>query len=207
MAENFLARFLNFSNTSLNRLCGRNEITWFVSFGSLLWFIRDKNMGKKFNTDLDISVLGQIPCKEVEQVFEQYNFCLVKKLVDDKTGLPLQMVFEYTVSQDQKFSLDLYFWVKTKRYWWHAYDYYLEEKKIPSKYVFKATDRRLMECKVEKMIWEEIAPPLKFPSLYGSLLDAWYPDWLTPRKEMSKAAHVAKVKTCKNLKETLNGYL
>lgn len=200
MSNDPFPRFLNFSNTVLNRLCSGHK--WFIAFGALLYFIRDKNLGKKFNTDMDVAILGQIPVDDVMKAFSQYKFKLVNKVVDDRTGLPFQMTFEYT-NEGKKFALDLFFWVKAHGYWWHTYDYHMEEKKIPREYVFKGTDKRAFEGDIIKMKWAEIAPPVNFPKLYGTLLDIWYPDWLIPRKGQSQWDKMVRVKNCKNLKENL----
>jgi len=177
---------------------------WFMSFGALLYFIRDRNMGVKFEQDLDITVLGNISMKRLVQAMDEWGFRPKSKIVDDHTKRPFQIVF---ASETMPCFIDVFLWKKSGDYWWHTYDYYGEHPKngIPSKYIFKGTPEWAMKGEVYKYNWEEITGDMNFPCLYGSLLDIWYPGWFVVDKNFgqSHAAKTVKVKTCKKLEEYL----
>ena len=198
--EDHLARALNIIHTIFNRLSSR----WFVSFGSLLYFIRERNMGVPFEQDIDISIIGSCDHKKVIEFMKMWSYEVKGKILDDQTKKPLQLVFK---SKTVPFMIDVFFWKKHNDYWWHTYDYYGEHPKngIPSKYVFKGTPRWAMKGEPYKYNWEEITGNMNFPHLYGSLLDIWYPGWFVPDKNFGQSRSEKKitVKNCRNLEKEL----
>jgi len=181
----------------------------FIGFGALLYYIRDRNLGKPFKTDLDVCVLGQIPVDEIERAFADYGLQLKNKILDDRTHLPYQLVFEYRDKVTREaYSVDMFFWVLHNKHWWHTFDSKMEFtrkdfKGIPSEYLFKGIRQSAMIGEIAKYNWEEIAPDMNFPKNYGTLLDIWYPDWIHPRQEQSHADKIVKLKTCVDLERKL----
>lgn len=172
---------------------------WFISFGTLLYFIRDKKLGRPFKQDIDISLFGDAPIKSIVSYFSQYSMKPVTHMINDVTKEPLHVVFK------AHHSIDIFVWVKANGYYWHTYDPDMTKDKIPKKYVWKGTPCELMDGEVWKYHWDERVGALNFPHLYGSLLDYWYPGWLVPdaRFGQSKCEKIVTLKTCKNLKEKL----
>ena len=123
------------------------------------------------------------------------------------------MVFKH---HEIKHSIDIFFWVKHNGYWWHTYDYYNENKKRPSTYVFKGTPEKAFKGDPYSYPWIEIAPPLNFPALYGTLLDNWYPGkkdekgnlikppWFVPDTSYGQSqGKIVKLKDCHDLNRKL----
>ena len=183
-----------------------NPTRWFISFGAMLYFLRgDKRMGKPFDGDFDISLLDRIPEPTLINNMESFGFTLEKKIINDITGEPFQMVFKGVDHLVKDIRLDVFFWIRVGSYYWHTYDYHMEFKNRPREYVFKGTPATAFDGEFWEYTWEDIAPPLKFPCLYGTLLDIWYPGWFLPDPKFgqSKAAKIVKLKTCKNLEANL----
>jgi len=192
-----LARALMICRTVFDKVGSK----WFVSFGALLYFIRDKKMGLPFEQDIDISIVGPCNTKQLIQFMDEWSYKPKNMTVNDITKQPMHIVF---TSDSIPFAIDVFVWINHNGYWWHTYDYYGENKKIPSKYVFKGTPEWAMKGEEWKYIWEEIAGDMRFPFLYGSLLDIWYPGWFVPDRNFgqSKGKQVT-VKTCKDLEKEL----
>jgi hypothetical protein len=171
---------------------------WFVAYGALLWICRDMKMGKAFNTDLDIACLS--PCgAEVRQRFLEYGFKEKICVENDFTGAPLEMGFEMN-----GFTVDIFFWHEANGYLWHTYDYYGERKRKPSKYMFKGIPKWLVAGKTIWVVLEEIARPMPLPAQYGSLLHAWYGNWIVEDKNFGQSlGEMQVIKSCKDI-PTLN---
>ena len=73
--EDHLARALNIVQTIFNH----SGAKWFLSFGTLLHFIRDRNMGVKFDQDIDVSVLGDCDCDRIVDFMGQWSYELRRK--------------------------------------------------------------------------------------------------------------------------------
>lgn len=180
---------------------------WFFSFGTMLYFFRDKNMGIPLWGDIDVSVLDvKIDADQFAQNMREFGFKLKTKIVDSRNGSPFQMVFGHEYHKGYP-DIDIFFWRKGKQCYYHSYDYYMEKPKggVPSKYVFKGTPTWALKGKPVKYIWLEIAAEMNFPPLYGTLLDIWYPEWFIPDKNFgqSKAVKEVKVKNCQDLEGKL----
>ena len=197
-----------------------NKHLWFVSFGTLLYFLRDKPLGRPFNTDFDISCrFGEISADELVVRFSGYGYCLKKKTVSDVDGRPFQMVFAPDGSVDlPEIDIDVFFWVGANGFMWHCYDFYNENKNIPTKYVFKGIPYEHFPKGVVSYSWDETANNLNFPEGYGGLLDDWYPPkrdandnavantgWIIQDRRFgqSKAEKIVTLNTCKNMFDNL----
>lgn len=193
---------------------------WFVSFGSLLWFIRDKVMGRPFNQDIDISVIyGEYSREYLIQKFTDCGLKLEKEVLDNYSQKPLQMGFRPDgSSQMADVSVDVFFWVLGKEYAWHTYDMTGQNRTILPEYTFKGTPKDYLLAPTIEYVWEEIAPSLNFPTRYGSLLDVWYPPtkgpdgkyvantgWLYPNRQFgqSEAYKVKTIKSCQDMEAQL----
>ena len=164
-------------------------------------------MGIPLWGDLDISIVdADMDTEKFKEDMSQFGFPLKRKIVDSRNGKPFQMVFGHHEIKDAP-EIDVFFWRKIGQHYVHAYDYYMERPKggIPSKYVFKGTPVSAMKGNPVKYTWEEIAPEVNFPMLYGTLLDIWYPGWIIPDRNFgqSRAAKEWKLKNCSNLEEKL----
>lgn len=199
-------RFVNYVGSILgHQYLPQNSHEWFISFGTLLYFLRDKPMGIKFKGDFDVSLIhGQIDHQRLITSFGEYGFVLKNKVVDDRTGIPFQLVFK---SEQYKTSVDVYFWVKANGYWWHTYDYQnlFPKKGVLPNYIFKGTNKHAFEGDYSRYTWDDRIPALNLPKKYGTLLDIWYPGWFIPDRNFgqSHAEKTVELKTCKHLKEYL----
>lgn len=198
---------------------GTAEQRWFVSFGSLLWFIRDRLLGRPLEQDIDISVeFNSIPRDQLIEHFGEYGYGLSGEVLTDTNGLPLQMSFSPQSPGFSPVDIDVFFWVLGKRYAWHTYDVSMIHKPVLPEYVFKATPIEYFTAPTIKQVWEEIAPAVSIPSMYGSLLDTWYPPikrqdggyvensgWMTrnPHYGQSKAVITRALTTCAGLMSAL----
>jgi len=195
------------------------ECHWFVAFGALLYFIRDKKMGVEFDTDMDIAVRqDEVSRSDIIGKMYEYGYELQKEVLDNHSRKPLQMVFVPNGMHAGVLntSIDVFFWVIGERYAWHTYDTYGKNQPILDSYTFKGTPKKLITGPTIQYVWEEIACPLNFPSKYGSLLDIWYPPtkdaegkyvqntgWLYPNRQygQSRSAMTKTVQSCKGMGE------
>jgi hypothetical protein len=180
---------------------------WFFSFGTLLYFIRDMNMGKEYWGDIDVSVLdAKTEAGEFERRMKEFGFRLKHKAVDSEDGRPYQMAFNDEFRPGLP-DVDVFFWRKGVKNYYHAYDYHMDRPKsgVLSRYVFKGTPVAALKGEPYKYVWLDIAPDMNFPHLYGTLLDIWYPGWFIPDRNFGQSNCVQKVevKNCKGLKEKL----
>jgi len=191
---------------------------WFVSFGSLLWFVRDRLLGRPLEQDIDVSLeFGTFPRDHLISRMLDYNYKLSGEVLDNHLKYPLQMTFSPS-REMYPVDIDVYFWVIGKKFAWHTYDVNHTKKIILNEYVFKGVPADYITAPTVSYVWEEIAPEVKFPSMYGSLLDYWYPPkkgtdgkflpntgWMVQDKQygQSQAAAVKTLKTCKNMAEVL----
>jgi len=188
---------------------------WFISFGSLLWFIRDRLLGREFEQDIDISMIyGAVDRNEIVGRFAEYGFTVDHELVDNHYHKPLQIVFKPTNPILANIHIDLWFWVIAGQYAWHSYDPLGQGRTILPSYTFKGTPKDLILAETISYPWEEIAPPMNFPTMYGSLLDTWYPPvkgpdgryvpntgWLFPNRQygQSRCPVTKTVQSCKEM--------
>jgi len=204
-----LARIINSLEPVLTYNYMDNPLRWFYSFGTLLYLIRDKNWGKDFNTDFDVSILDgeEIDADYFISNMESFGFGLKKKIINNHNKKPLQLVFESNHVDLKGVGVDIFFWIKGGNYYWHTFDRKLEFPKngIPTEYFFKATPALAFKGEPYKHVWEEIAVPVNIPRQYGTLLDIWYPGWLIPDKNFgySKCVKEVKLDNCNKLKEKL----
>lgn len=178
---------------------GINYQRWFISFGSLLYVIRDKNLGLEFNQDIDISIVGPHNYDKIKGRLEEDGFQLVSHIKNDITGEVLFADFK----SPNGLSVDLFFWINHNGYLWHTYDYMAErpENGIPNRYHFKALPQWMMTGEPYKYDWFQEMSPLKIPNKYGTLLDYWYPHWYIPDNEfgVSRTDIIREPTTCKDL--------
>ncbi len=204
MNDELLMRDLKQIENTLDTLTddGMNYQKWFVSFGSLLYLIRDKKHGIEFNQDIDVSVVGPHNFEKIDVSLRENGFERVSIIENDQNN---EVLFADYKSPNG-LSLDLFFWIETPGYLWHTYDYMREGKRNPSFYHFKAVPKYMMEGEPYKYIWFDEISPLKIPKYYGTLLDYWYPHWFIPDSDFgtSKTLYKVEVKTCNNLINQLN---
>lgn len=183
----------------LNALGASEAPMWFVAFGALLWFIRDKNMGKPFKTDLDIAIIGGEPDRMVERM--KMYLPLKRVIINNVSKQPFQAVFGGWCS------VDVFFMFEENGLIWHTYDYKMEFPKngIPSSYTFKGVSKSAFAGPIQKYLWNELIPPFNFPCKYGTLLDRWYENWFIPDSNFGQS-HADKIITlpdCKHLEDRL----
>jgi hypothetical protein len=189
---------------------------WFICFGTLLYFVRDHI----FNTsqDIDIAVIGEIGTikKNIERTFGVGKF-----ITSDLTGDVLNFSYRF-----DGVSIDVYQFIKKNGYYWHTYDHTMTNPKgAQTEYLFKGIpvdridvdykiiDNIMCDLKFGRSIsrygtWEHW--PLKEPGIenllflpyhYGSLLDDFYPDWITRRDNFGTSVCTVKktIRSCKEL--------
>lgn len=205
MDDEQLERDLRTLENSLDSLTpdGTTYQNWFVSFGSLLYIIRDKNHGIEFTQDIDISIVGEHQYEQIKTSLQESGFTLENHIVNDVTGDILFADFK----SKHGLNVDLFFWIEHNGYLWHTYDDMREKPSngIPEKYYFKAVPTWMMTGQSYKYRWFDTISPLKIPHLYGTLLDYWYPHWFIPDAEFgqSRTKILKEPTTCKNLSEVL----
>lgn len=192
--ELMLGRLSNIMNT-LKNADGYN-IRWFVCFGTLLHWLRDKRVDKG---DLDLGVFQEdiVPKYFVDQ-FTQWGFELQER-VDDFDGKPLKFIFKPTKDSGMgKTNVDIFGWVKNGHYRYHAYNINFEKlkKRKLNEYTFKGIRAKFIEERIVQDMWPNTNRVLKAPFYYGSLLDEWYPGWRTenPKFGQSASRYVVKLK-------------
>ena len=192
---------------------------WFISFGTLLWFVRDRLLGRPFEEDIDISMIyGAVRREDVISKFSEYGYSLETELLDNYHRKPLQMTFKPEAPGLWPATLDIFFWVLGHEYAWHTYDMFNRRQTIQDEYTFKGTPKELILAPTLPMVWEEISPTVLFPSKYGSLLDVWYPPqkdsagafipntcWMVQNKQygQSKFSTMKTLKSCKEMVKDL----
>jgi len=186
--------------TLLSAILGNRRDTnhkWFVSFGSLLYLIRDHKHGVPFNQDIDISYMGS-DYDEVRHELMREGIQPVHKIVSDVDGNTLNEGFKF----EDGMSLDIFTWLRKDDYLWHTYDFSMQhpENGIPSKYHFKNIPAWMLDnqpCRYE-FCYDEYTV---IPKLYGTLLDYWYPGWIVPDPEFgtSHAQNILNIGGCQEL--------
>lgn len=195
-------------------------ILWFYCFGTLLEFIRDRTITLK--QDIDIGcIYGEADSNKIITTFENMGYKEEGILLEDVHKNPINVKFfggkEYP-------TIDVYFWIPIGEKIYHAYDYYKEMRKIPSRYYLKGVDKSLMMPRKET-ITAELATPnrsnvltekgawrydifgdnsgytVNCPFSYGALLDLWYPGWYIHDKNFgySRAKYIKEIKSFKEL--------
>lgn len=176
---------------------------WFISFGSLLYVLRDKKLGIEFNQDIDISIIGRHNYEYMRSRLLEDHWDLVKEIRNDVTNEILCADFR----SPNGLSVDLFFWIEVNGYLWHTYDYMNEKPSngIPTQYHFKPVPKWMMNGDPYPYRWFEEISPLKVPNKYGTLLDYWYPHWFIPDNEfgVSKCLKIVEPRTCENLEGVL----
>lgn len=154
---------------------------WFVSFGSLLNFVRDSG---RISGDIDLSVFSLPSPDRVANTFSQFRF-MPKKTILDKSGSALFMSFERDGME-----VDLFRWVKAGDYYYHTYDVEMVNPAsgILDYYVFKGCPAHLLEADTVEYLWPDERVKMRFPLMYGSLLDFWYPGWIIPNSQFGQSA-------------------
>lgn len=179
--------------------CSREPTTnWFVGFGSLLYLIRDYKHGKEFNQDIDICYMGA-DYESVRPYLLREGITEDHKIVDNRNG---NILFDGLKFEDGM-SLDIFTWLKSGDNLFHTYDYSMEKPAngIPTKYHFKSLPIKLLHPGYQvryEFMYDEYT---YLPRLYGSLLDYWYPKWLTPDPNfgVSKAEKILTLQGCEDL--------
>jgi len=190
--------------SSLN-IFTQDEITrqkWFVSFGSLLYLIRDFKHGVPFETDMDISITGRHRYERTRKNLENGGWNRIREIRNDFTDDILYAEYE----SPNGLSLDLFFWFQVGDLLWHTYDYLMEKPSDgrPSKYHFKGTPKWMFEGGIKDFNWLDGEPKLKVPIKYGTLLDYWYPDWFIPNPDFGVSLGIIKeVDSCADLEKKL----
>jgi hypothetical protein len=200
----------------------QNDVRYFISFGTLLWYIRDMPMKIPLEQDIDISlVYGDLPREQVIQRFDDNGYGLSNELLDNYSRRPLHMSFSPKKSKTADLypvDVDIFFWVLGHDYAWHTYDMFNRGQAILDEYTFKGIPRELFDAPTIKYPFVEIAPDLCFPSKYGSLLDEWYPPQTDAQGNLiantgwnkrvknygqSKASAMKTIRSCKGMMEVL----
>jgi len=191
-----LSQFFCDLHSVFNFPYGEHRVKWFISFGALLYFIRDKNLGIPFQQDYDISIIGRIDTHMFRKHLIQSGFEIISEFANDVTNEPFQIVAKHRFGQ----IIDVYFWVDSCGYLWHTY-------RQGEGYKFKGTPKYAFEGEIVKYKWNENSIELNFPAKYGTLLDLWYPGWYIPDVQFgqSSAEAIRETASCANLSEVLHG--
>lgn len=196
-----LMRDVKAINNSLDVLLPNGETyqKWFISFGTLLYLVRD--FGKEYTTDIDVSVVDDYDPDRISYGLEQNGFVVQQKIIHSVTGEPLFIAYETSSGNH----VDIFFWKKFNDYYWHTYDYNMERPDgIPRQYVFKGTPAHMFDGVPVKFKWFDLISDTKIPFKYGTLLDYWYPGWVTPDPDFGQSRGlIKKADNCQDLEGAL----
>jgi len=195
------------------------NMKWFLAFGSLLHWVRDKELS--LNEDIDIGVMGD-PDAAILALSTYFSPAHIIR--EDHNGQPLCASFRHDHSG---FILDCFFWRKKDGYYYHAYDQNMSmpANGILNEYTFKGVpcdcfdvskpviekyqkDLRYGRDMTDHGTWKKVVPNIQeegiqlcLPWSYGRCLDIWYPDWATTRSQfgVSLSEHSFTVKSCKDI--------
>ena len=202
--------------TRLSGLLASLNCKCFLAFGSLLHFIRDRQLC--LTEDIDIGIVTDDSWK-VGRAIADVLGSGGHTLTDDQGQV-------WQASYPSGFGpiLDVFFWRKKGGMYYHTYDG--DPGHPPVDYLFKGIpaacfdvdtqtieayqrDMRYGRTMSDKGTWMKVVPgieeeciELPLPFAYGQCLDWWYPEWATERKQfgVSDAAHRFTTKTCKGIK-------
>ncbi|MCP3683549.1 MAG: hypothetical protein GY861_12750 [bacterium] len=195
------------------------DVHWFICFGTLLSFIRDRKLN--LDGDIDIGIIEDIE-KVHKHIKNQHE---IDHLIrSDKTGKLLNFSYR-DINND--ITIDVFNWINFKGMYWHTFDTLMDFPKngIPSKYIFKSmpenvfiTDKRKIakyqnDLKYGRQMtnhgtWKQAVPEfpndgieLCLPYNYGYFLDIAYPDWFTTRDLIGTSQGYTKmeVNTCRGI--------
>ena len=197
-----LMRDIKAIENSLNCLLpsGDEYQKWFMSFGTLLYLVRD--FGQEYATDIDVSVMDNYDADRVNYGLLQNGFVESQKIINSITREPLFISYE-TRSGNH---VDIFFWKKFNDMYWHTYDYNMERPEfgIPKQYVFKGTPAHMFAGDPVKFKWFDLISDIKIPLKYGTLLDYWYPGWVKPDPDFGQSRGVIrKIDNCSNMEKEL----
>jgi len=184
MSDEDFAKLINAVSSSIRATIPQgNKAKAFLSFGALLWYVRDMPRKLPFDTDLDMSfVYGQIDFEAFCGNLSGYGYKLKKCLA--YKGYPLQAVFAPHSPQlrgqpGPKTEIDCWFWIKANGFYWHCGDFdnggskFFTFKGIPDKWIDGKSD--IFETIQGGATPSDIAPTLNIPVFAGTLFDYWYP--------------------------------
>ncbi len=148
--------------------------TWFLAFGSLLWFVRDRERyDRPFATDLDIIVNhGEVDPAAINAGLTGYGFVESKRTLD-RSGNILEQVFSSTDPRYIDCDIDIWYQVEAQGFCFHGLPYTKEAGTTLFKGV--ASWRFHGGVIAYPFPGAEVAPPIYIPEHFGSLLGAWYP--------------------------------
>lgn len=203
---------------NISTLFDSSGVKWFLCFGTLLSFVRDK----KFNIDQDVDI-GVIGSGNYIASLVRTRHEINHVVRDDHT----QEIVNFNYIDGNNVVIDVFVWRKWGGMCWHTYDTLMQNTKsgFLSEYVWKGirssvfeTDPKVIEKRQQDLkygrvmksdgTWRHALPEcpgegveLCLPDNYGSFLDYAYPDWCTERKQfgVSECEAIKKVKTCKGL--------
>ena len=186
---------------TIDDVIGHLHYTYFVCFGMLLHLIRDGSLEDDHDIDMGLLREEDIDYDALIRAFASNGYSVRKKVISDYSYKPFYIGLKHETLPP----ICLFFWQlhEGKRY--HTYDINFENKEIPSEYVFKGVDAKLLDGKVYKEHFgtrkdEMFRDVIRIPQKYGSLLDAWYPNWLEQRSEQSNRDDCLMMKSCRELK-------
>jgi hypothetical protein len=208
-------RIVNIAST-IQAACDSMNTKWFLSFGSLLHFVRDRELN--LEEDIDIGIIGN-----AEQAISALSAFVTPThaVRNDVTGEPFSITFKH---EHLGFVLDLFVWKRKDGMLYHAYDHTMTfpANGILSEYQFKGIpahcfdvdqptiemyqkDIRYGRAMTNFGTWKHAVPQIEeegielcLPFFYGACLDHWYSEWLTKRPQfgVSLAAHTFTTKSC-----------
>jgi len=197
---------------------------WFFCFGTMLEYVADRTF--KLNYDIDIGVFyGECDADKLIKGFKSFGYEVKDMVLHDVDKKPLNIHFRPTGELEGTPHIDVYFWIKSKKYYYHTYDVNREGKKILKKYVFKGIPAEWIEPDKkdieryrksgietgqvlnEQGIWnydiygDHNEYKFTIPYKYGTLLDEWYPGWRFRQhyKGQSMSRKTIELKSCREL--------
>lgn len=174
----------------------------FLGYGTLLGLVREKGF-IGHDKDMDVCIRSDMVTLEQEKKFyEELDNSGLFNSRRRRRARPNGRLLWLSTRELPNKGVDLedagvkcciwfqYFW---KGYMWHSKGHRWIEKigmrrNLPIDYDnAKAIAKGIPEIFCRKLITKEFyGEKFNVPSMYGSCLDAWYPDWLTPRGGSSK---------------------
>jgi hypothetical protein len=172
-------QFTKYFNYVINVLTGtrstnQDRCRWHLSFGTHLYYMRDRTTRPYPEADIDICLFyEEMDDAVLTKNFGSFQFELVDELRDDTQKKALHQIFRPVKDLARDVgdaSLDIYYWYPHGRNYYHCY------QKTGGRYEMKGIEKHKIDP-LWQHYWKEESYPVYLPYAIGGVLDSWYPGW------------------------------
>lgn len=162
------------------------RIPWFLCFGTILHFIRDKDLTK--DHDVDVGILYEhMEEKKILTALRKFSFDIKLIIRNDTNGKPLYI----RASRAGGCPVCIFTWIRRGKVRYHTFDTNHEGRERPKRYKFLGVPAYTISGKDAIRNIDFGAPyisDIPMPIRYGQLLDIWYPNWLVEQKGVTSTS-------------------